>query len=293
MRWALALIAISLTWPSVARAQERITIGLYAPTVPFDSLGQRLEMITGLAKHLSSVARGKQVTGRVFARAGALAAAIRKGTVQMAVVDAPYAAARGLPYRILGASLRRGRATGAWVMVASAKVRSLADLRGKAVVVPRIGSNRQRFVTNVLLEGEVGPGYFKAINVAPDPQSAVTMVKLGRAAAAFVPAATGASGLRRVVALRAVGFPMLVAARGFDLALAQALARRARSYRGAGFSGFAAASAGGYASLRGSFGGARKRGPMARPAPSRLVLGGVLGQRVFPMPVRDLRSLVR
>jgi hypothetical protein len=282
-----------LAGTSSAAAEKRIAIGLYAPTVPFGSPGQRLATVTGLAKHLSAAAPGARVTGRVFARAADLVTAIRQGSVQFAVIDAPYAAAAGLPYRILAAAQRRGRAKAPWVVVAGSGIKTLADLAKKRLVVPRIGAKRDAFATGALLEGEVRPSYFKGISAAPDPLAAITMVKLGRAEAALVPGATVVSGgLSRVMTLRSVGHPMFVVARGVDPTITRAFAERIRSYRGSTFSGFTAPSAGGYRQLRASIGIRHRRGPMAIPSPSRPVLGGLLGKRSFPMPVVGVRKLL-
>ena len=242
-RLAGALVALAMVaQPVAAQAQKRVTIGLYAPTAPFIGPSQRLEYVTRLAEHLAAAAPGKRVVGRVFSRGSALTAAINRGDVQFAVIDAPYAAARGLPYRVLAAATRGGSTLGTWMLVAKSSVRGLADLKGKTVAIPRVGARTAAFVANVLLEGEVSTKYFAAIKRAADAYSAVTLVGLGRAAAALVPSGVRLGrGVRRLVTLRGVHWPMLVATRGVSSALINRVRRRALGFSGgsvlSGFTG--------------------------------------------------------
>src|SRR6185503_19122163 len=71
-------------------------IGVYAPSAPFDGPVARLEFVSKLASLV-----GPGWSGRAFAKAGDLAAAIKRGEVKFAVLDAPYVAAIGVPYQIL------------------------------------------------------------------------------------------------------------------------------------------------------------------------------------------------
>ncbi|MCB9572965.1 MAG: PhnD/SsuA/transferrin family substrate-binding protein [Kofleriaceae bacterium] len=292
---AVATVAAALVIAAApARADDTITVGMYAPTAPFDSTGDRNTFIKALADHLAGATDGATVKGRVYGSAGAFATAIKKGEIQFALVDAPYAAALGLPYRILAAAVRDGDATVAWQVVASSKLKRLSDLAGKRLAVPAIGAKQNAFVTNALLGGEVEASYFGKIVEAADAHSAVTLISVGKADAALVPGGIDLpAGVSRVLDLRQVGWPMLVAAPGVDAALAQKIATRARSFKGTGaFTGFTSADAGKYKALAGSFGKPRRRGPMAVPPPARLAVRDLLAGRVFDVPLSDVLSLV-
>lgn len=290
----MAAVLVTLAHSAPADAQKRITVGLYAPTAPFIGPSQRLEYITRLAEHMEPAAPGKRVVGRVFSRASALTAAINRGDVQFAVIDAPYAAARGLPYRVVAAAVRGGSTSGSWMLVAKGNVSGLADLSGKTVAIPRIGYRAASFIANVLLESEVSTRYFGSITRAPDAHSAVTLVGLGRAAAALVPSGVRLSrGVRRLVTLRSVQWPMLVATRGVDAALIARVRRRALSFFGGGvLSGFTSATSASYGGLRSSFSRRKPRGPMAVASPSKLGVSGLMRGRTFRIQVADIDNLV-
>ena len=278
---------------NAAHAADPITVGLYAPASPFGSTSDRLGYITALAQHVESVADGREVVGRVYARASQLTAAIKSGEVQFAVIDAGYAAARGLPYEILGAAVRNGSSTGIWQLVAGSGVRSLGDLAGKIIAAPRIGARDTAFVTNVLLGGEVDDAYFKSITFAPNPNSAATMVSLGRADAALVPVGTTLpSGVLPILNAGTVGWPMLVAMPNTDKTLVEAVRDAIGSFGHSTFSSFAAPAAGEYSSLESRFGRAKKHGVMTAVEPARLDVAPILAGRAFTITPTDLASLV-
>ena len=290
----LAALAVALlVAPGRAAAQGSVTVGLFAPTAPFEGSGDRVSFVNAVADHLGGAAGGARVTGKVFSSAGAFAAAVKKGEIQFAIVDAPYAAANGLPYKILAAAVRGGGASAPWQLVVKGSVTSIRDLRGAKVAVPSTGAREQAFVTNALLGGEVDPGYFAAITEAPDARSAVTMVSVGKVDAAFVPAGIEPpGGTRRLVSLGNVGWPMFVALPAADAERTAAFAARIKSFGGSGgFSGFGG-DVGSYRNLAGSFGKASKKGPMALPPPARLSVRELLDGRTFAVPVSDVLDLV-
>jgi len=290
---ALVVVGLLLATPGVAAAQS-ITIGLYAPTAPFEGTGDRVSFVNALAAHLARDANGAKVTGKVYSSAGSFAAAAKKGEIQFAVVDAPYAAALGLPWKMLGSAEREGGSTAAWQVVAGSGIGKLSQLRGKKVVVPSIGAKESAFVTNVLLDGEVDGAYFGKIIEAADARSAVTMVSVGKADAAFVPAGIDLpAGVRTVLTLGQVGWPMFVALPTADEARTRAFAARVKSFHGTGaFSGFGSADAGRYRGLAGSFGRGTKKGPMAVSAPARLTVRDILEGRAFSIPLSNVLELV-
>jgi len=290
---AILIAALIAASAGAARADDNITIGLFAPTAPMGGTGDRVSFVNGLADHLAGASGGKKVTGKVFSSAGAFAAAVKKGEIQFAVVDAPYAAAVGLPYKILGSATHGGSATSAWLMVARPGVARLADLKGRKIVTPTIGAKEQAFVTNALLDGEVDPTFFGGILEATDARSAVAMVSAGKADAALVPSGVDSGGLSTVMTLRAVGLPMFVALPGAPDDLTRAFGSAIGTFSGGGaITGFTAGDAGKYRALAGSFGRDTKRGPMAVPPPARLTVREILEGRTFTLPPTNVLDLV-
>ncbi|HTJ44834.1 MAG TPA: PhnD/SsuA/transferrin family substrate-binding protein [Kofleriaceae bacterium] len=291
----LFLILALLCTPVIARADDTITIGLYAPTAPFGGTGDRVSFVNALADHLSSSAGGRKVQGKVFSSAGAFAAAVQKGDVQFAIVDAPYAAAQGLPYHILASAVRGGGSTGAWILVGRAGVAHLSDLKGKKIVAPATGAKQGAFITNALFEGEIDATFFDKILDAADPKSALTMVSVGKADAAVVPSGVEVpGGLSTVMTLRSIGWPMFVAAPGANAELEKSFAAAITSFSSGGaFSGFAAGDAGHYRALAGSFGKDVKKGPLAVPPPARLSVRDLLEGRSFTLPSSNVLDLIK
>jgi hypothetical protein len=299
MKGLLRIVAIAVASfvavgvPSVAVADD-ITIGLFAPTAPFEGSGDRVSFVNAVAEHLSSAAGGAKVTGKVYASAGAFASAAKKGEIQFAIVDAPYAAANGLPYTILASALRGGNGSASWQLVAKTSIGSIRDLRGAKVAIPSTGSKAQAFVTNALLGGEVDPSYFASITEAADTRSALTMITVGKVDAAFVPAGVDPpGGTKRLLSLGNVGWPMFVSLSAADAKMSAAFASRIKSFGGGGgFSGFGDAGAGNYRSLQGSFGKSAKKGPMALPPPARLSVRDLLTGRAFTVQASNVLELV-
>jgi hypothetical protein len=290
---AMVACALALAVPSVAAADD-ITIGLFAPTAPFEGSGDRVSFVNAVAEHLSSAANGEKVIGKVYASAGAFASAAKKGEIQFAIVDAPYAAANGLPYTILAAATRGGNGSASWQLIAKTSVGSIRDLRGAKVAIPSTGAKAQAFVTNALLGGEVDTSYFASITEAADTRSALTMITVGKVDAAFVP--TGVDppgGTKRLLSLGNVGWPMFVSLPAADSKMSAAFASRIKSFGGgSGFSGFGDSGGGNYRALAGSFGKSTKKGPMALPPPARLSVKELLTGRNFTVPASNVLELV-
>jgi hypothetical protein len=274
-----------------AQSERELVIGLYAPSAPFSGTAQRLEFVRNLAEHVSQQIN-RPVTGRVFANGGALAAAIKGGDIQFAVIDAPYAAEVGMPYDVLAAAVRGDSAMTPWRLVAGPGVRSLGDLRGKTIAMPGIGPRDAQFVANALLDGEVEPSFFGKIATAPDASSAVTMVSVGRAQAAVVPSAIELpSGVRPLVTLTSIGWPMFVAAPSVDRGTSDRVGRAVRSFQTSGpFTRFTTADAGRYRSI--DLGKPNRKGPMAVPPPARLNVRDILEGRQFSLELSNVLNQV-
>ncbi len=262
---------------------DTITVGVFAPTAPFPSTTARVELASKLGEHLGK-ALGGTGTGRVFARAGDFAAAVKKGDVTVALVDASYLASQ-TGYTVIAGATRGGETQHGWQLIAkgggSAKALKIADLKGRRVIVPSIGGRETDFVLNVMLGGEVARDHFSKIEAAPDTASALAALGLGKADAAVVPTGVDLpAGTSVVLLLPAIAGPVLVA---YGTAAAQkaALASAAASFKGdATVGGFRAGDGDGVRAIARRFGVAPKRGQLAVPA-VRLVVGDLVEGRSF------------
>jgi hypothetical protein len=178
-----------------------------APSTPFDGTA-RLDFANKLAAHLA----GADGVGRVYGKASDFAAALAKGDVQLAVVDAEFLATTGAPHTALAVAVRDGDTAAPWQLVARGAA-GILELRGKTVLVPITDGRHAAFVDNALLGGELAAGFWK-IEPSPDALSAVAAVGLGKADAAVVPSGVALpAGVTRVATLPSVSWPVLIAAR--------------------------------------------------------------------------------
>lgn len=265
MKWLLVL-AIAL---GVARsaAAAPVTVGVFAPSAPFASTTARVELANKLGSAVGT-ALGKQAAGRAYGRAAEFAAAVKKGEVTVALVDASYLASAGAGYTVLAVALvGDDQPARAWRLVGKASAKP-SDLRGKRVLVPSVGGRELEFVINVLLGGDVGKDYFGKIEAAPDTASALAALGLGKADAAIVPAAGELpSGTAELLVLPAVPNPVLVVYGASSADDRKALLDAALGFKGdATIVGFRAADADAVRGLSRRFATASKQGPFAVPA---------------------------
>lgn len=275
---ALIVAVVAVAAASVARAD--VTVGLYAPTAPFPNTAARVELASRLGDHVGK-ALGGRGAGKVFARAGDYAAAVKAGDVTVALVDAPYLAVAGGSYTVIAAAVRGGDTSRGWQLVARGGAK-LAQLRGKRVLVPAIGGRETDFVVNAMLGGEVGRDFFAKIEAAPDTASALAALGLGKVDAVVVPAGVELpSGAQVVLALPAIAGPVLVAYGAVTADQRTALAAAAASFRGdATVSGFRASDAEPVRAIARRLVVSAKRGPFAVP-PIRLLVGELVDGRTF------------
>jgi len=272
----LVLVAALLALAVPAHA-DSVTVGLFAPSAPFASTASRVELATRLGDHLGK-ALGGTGTGKVYARAGDFAAAVKRGDLAVALVDAGYLA-RTSGYTVIAASLAHGDADQTWQLIARGGLK-LADLRGKRVLVPSNGGHETDFVLNVLLGG--GERGLFEVEAAPDTASAVAALGLGKADAAVVPAGVELpAGVSKLLALPALATPVLVAFGAVSSARRAALAAAASSFKGdATIDGFRDSDGDGVRAIARRFSATTKRGPFLVPA-VRLLVGDLVEQRKF------------
>lgn len=219
--------------PSLARGDTTIAVGIYAPSLPFEGPVERLEFVSTLATALAEAAGADRGVGRAYAKASDFAAAVRRGDLQYAVLDASYSAALGNPYPVLATGRARGDSEVAWQLVTAGDARTVLALRDGTIAVPRVGARDGAFLHNVLFDGELPRGLFDGAKASPDALSAIAAVELGRADAAFVPATVPRPAhLRTVFSAQPVPLPVLVALPSADGADRAAVAAAAARFSG-------------------------------------------------------------
>jgi hypothetical protein len=283
----LALVVLAMLVATTAAA-DPLTVGVFAPAAPFDGNPARVAFASRLAAHVEATT-GDQVIGRVYARAADLAAALRRGEVQIAIVDAAYLAARGGDPDVLAVAVVGSASTQAWQLVTRTAATRALDLRGRALLVPTVGGRESDLVANALFGGELPPHFWSAVTAAPDAASAVAAVGLGRADTAVVPAGLALpAGVRVVMALPRLSAPIAV---GHGLGgRRDRIAAALLAFRGDGaITGFAAAPDGAVAGLAARLAPPVRRGPLIVP-PLALPVGELVGGRTFAIERADVRS---
>ncbi len=280
----LGLIAGALAALPVVAAADPVVVGVFVPSTPFEGTAARLEFANQLAAHLA----GADGVGRVYGKASDLAAALGKGEIQLAVVDASFLAASGLAHTDLAVAVRDGDTTVAWQLVARAPATSVLDLRGKTVVAPV--SAPADFVDNAMLGGELPAAFFK-VEASPDVVSAVAAVELGKADAAVVPGGVALpGGVTRIAVLPAVSWPVLIAARTAPADVVARARERAPGFAGSGaITGFRAAGADGYLGLARRLHRAVRQAVLVVPN-LRITVGDLIVGRSFAIPRPPLTS---
>jgi hypothetical protein len=273
------LVTLLVVLAPIAASAEPINVGLFAPSAPFPSTAARVELASRLGEHLGKTLGGTGL-GRVYARAGDFAAAVKKGEITLALVDPAYlAGAAG--YTVIASGVRGGETSQGWQLVARGTPK-IGGLEAKRVLVPANGGHETDFVLNVLLGGEVGRDFFGKIEPAPDTASALAALGLGKSDAAVVPAGVELpAGVSVVLVLPAIAGPTLVAYGPVTAAQRTALVAAAASFKGdATIGGFRAGDADAVRAIARRFSAPVKRGPLAVPA-VRLVVGDLVEGRTF------------
>lgn len=202
----LALTFVAAAGPASA---DKLTLALFAPSATFESGEARFSFVSQLAQHLSAQT-ALDVEGKAFARAADFEAAVRKGQVDLAIVDGVYLAERGVPWEVLAVCTTNGELSARWVLIA-ADAGGVLDLAGRKLALAASGGRDNAFIDNVLLDGEL-PKLFGERQATPDVASAAAAVALHKADAAFVPDALARSQ-HRVFDAGRVPNPALVVVR--------------------------------------------------------------------------------
>lgn len=286
---SLALLAVS----GHARAEKALTIAIYTPNAPFASGTERFGFVTRLAQQVSSVA-GVPATGKAFARASDLEAAIRNKQVDFAVIDGVYLAERGVPYAVLATATTGGDTAPRWALFASSASR-IDELQGKKLSIAWSGSRDIEFLSNALFDGELQVNrFFGGESKAPDIASAVAAVTLHKADAVFAPESEG-KGLKKVFDVRDrvpnPAFCEIASGLSSDVVNKVKAAVLGHGAAGPGLDGWKPSSAEPYRALAARMGARVRRPVMVEPEVVRIEDQDVLVPPAMEPGLSDLKAL--
>ena len=198
----LAVAAFAGT-ASAQTATQKITIGIYAPTVEFGTAQARLQYVQGLAKAV------EQSTGiPTVADSYASFAALKKANVDYAIIDGPCYATN-LGWNVLANATVGGGATRQWALFSSAGD-TMQSLKGKKLAYVQLGCNDNGFIDNAMLESEVDPGFFGARVGEKDLTGAMASVTSYKSAQAVFAPVASVKGMSKVFETGAVPNPAFV-----------------------------------------------------------------------------------
>lgn len=264
---AVALISAVTSAPRPAAAQpvEKITIGIYAPTVEFGAAQARLAYVQGLARAI------EQNTGiRTEAQSYANVTALKKGEVDFAIIDG-VCYATNLGWRLLATATIGGGTTRPWALYSSAG-ETMQALKGKKLAFISAGCNDSGFVDHAMLDSEVDPSFFSARSGKPDLTAAIAEVASYKAAHAVFAPVGAARGLTKVFDTGAVPNPAFVEINArLPASVVERVAAAVTGYGGAGaIASWTRPSREIYTSLAGRMGRSVKTGVLATPEPVRI-----------------------
>lgn len=280
MRALLVLPALLMASAASAQpAPQKITIGIYAPSVEFGAAQARLAYVQGLAKAI------EQNTGiKTEAQSYATVSALKKDNVDFAILDG-QCYATNLGWKLLASSTIGGGTTRPWALYVSG-TGGMQGLKGKKLAFINTGCNDTGFIDNAMLESEVDPSFFGARVGKLDLTAAIAEVASYKTAqAVFAPAGT-AKGLTKLFDTGSVPNPAFVDVGGkLPAAIVDKVASTVTSYGGGGaIAGWTKSAREPYAALAGRLARVGKTGVFATPEPVRIDGKDVL---VEPPTLRD------
>ena len=264
-RIAALLLALSGAGIAAAQPAQKITIGLYAPSVEFGAAQARLAYVQGLAKAI------EQNTGiKTEAQSYANVAALKKDAVDFAIIDG-MCYATNLGWRLLATASIGGGTTRPWALYSSAGD-TMQSLKGKKLAFIATGCNDAGFVDNAMLDSEVDPAFFGGRSGKPDLTAAIAEVAAYKAAQAVFAPTGAAKGLTKVFDTGAVPNPAFVDISGkLPAGVVDKVAAAVVGYGGSGaITGWTKPSRDIYVSLAGRLGKSTKSGILANPDPVRI-----------------------
>ncbi|MEJ7597290.1 MAG: hypothetical protein WKG01_05205 [Kofleriaceae bacterium] len=274
-----SLVIILVLCASASAQPQKVTVGIFTPTVEFGAATARLSYVKALANAI------EQNTGLdVEARSYANLAALKADKVDFAIIDGPCVATNA-GWRLLASALIGGSTTRAWALHSSAGTQ-MQGLRGKKLAYAQTGCNDAGFVDHAMLDGEVDVAFFGARVGKADLTAAVAEVASYKTAQAVFAPVGAAKGLTKVLETGAVPNPAFVDVSGrLPAATVDKVAAAVLGYGGGGaIAGWTKPSRDIYTSLAGRMSRSVKLGVFAAPEPVRIDARDVL---IEPPSLRD------
>jgi ABC-type amino acid transport substrate-binding protein len=220
----LGLALLCVAAPAAGAAPKKATVGVFLPTTLNDGQ-QRFQYAEALASQLSTTL-GHSVVAKSFGRYEDFAKAVSDGSVDYAMVESwamVQLGARVVP--VATAPLAGGEAKPRWAIISSTK-KMVKDLTGaRLALVKGVGAVDPRFISNVVLAGDLDARkHFKLVPV-PNVESALKMLEAKSAEVALVPLAHVPEGMHVLFRSSRVPGALLVGVRGGEEALQAQLQR--------------------------------------------------------------------
>ncbi|CAM4076973.1 phosphate/phosphite/phosphonate ABC transporter substrate-binding protein [Corallococcus sp. ZKHCc1 1396] len=202
-------------------APKKATLGVFLATTLSDGQ-ERFQYAESLAQKLES-GLGRPVAARSFGRYEDFSKAVGEGLIDFAVVDAWAAVQLGAKAQPVAYAPRAGETQQRWAIISTQKG-SVKDLAGKRMaLVKGAGPADPKFVSHVVLGGDLdAQKHFKLVPV-PNVESAVKMLEARGAEAALVPVAHAPKDLRVLFRSGRVPGAVLVELKGAGDTLSQSL----------------------------------------------------------------------
>lgn len=281
-RSLIALVVIT----GVAHAQpapQKLTVGIYAPSVEFGTAQARLAYVQGLAKAI------EQNTGiKTDAQSYATVAALKKDNVDFAIIDGPCYATN-LGWRLLADANIGGGTTRTWALFSSVGD-TMQQLKGTKLAYVQTGCNDAGFIDNAMLESEVDASFFGARLGEKDLTGAIADVASYKTAQAVFAPIGSEKGLKKLFDTGAVPNPAFVEVAGkLPAAITDKVAAAVIGFGGAGaIAGWTKPSHEPYQALASRLARITKGGVLANPEPVRIDAKDVL---LDPSTLRDAAAV--
>ncbi|NBD09422.1 phosphate/phosphite/phosphonate ABC transporter substrate-binding protein [Corallococcus sp. Z5C101001] len=215
------LAAVLFVALPASAAPKKATLGVFLATTLSDGQ-ERFQYAEALAQKLEA-ALGRPVAARSFGRYEDFSKAVGEGQIDFAVVDAWAAVQLGAKADPVAYAPHAGETQQRWAIISTQKG-TVKDLAGKRMaLVKGAGPADPKFVSHVVLGGDLdAQRHFKLVPV-PNVESAVKMLEAKGAEAALVPVAHVPKDQRVLFRSARVPSAVLVDLKGGGSALAQSL----------------------------------------------------------------------
>ena len=206
-------LALLCAWaPAAGAAPKKATLGVFLPTTLTDGQ-QRFQYAESLAAKLSA-ATGRATAAKSFARYEDFSKAVSEGIIDFAVIDSWAAVQLGNKATPVALAPLSGETSQRWAIISTTKS-SMKELKGtRLAIVKGAGAADPKFVTNVVLAGDLDAKKHYKLTPVPNVESALKMLEAKGAEAALVPLAHVPQGVKVLFSSGKVPGAVLVGMRG-------------------------------------------------------------------------------